>query len=181
MSNVSGPGTAPNRNQAFVRLVDQYKDQVLRMCFLSLCDRTLAEDAMQETFLKVYRTMDSFRGESGVKTWIMKIAMHTCYDINHSGWFRFINRHVTPDMLPEPADAPYDERDEELADAVMRLSRKLREVILLYYYQGLNVNEIAEALGISHSSVSCRLKRGREKLKILLEGRELDESEDYAD
>ena len=181
MSNVSGPGTAPNRDQAFVQLVDQYKDQVLRMCFLSLCDRTQAEDAMQETFLKVYRTMESFRGESGIKTWIMKIAMHTCYDMNHSGWFRFMNRHVTPDMLPEPADAPYDERDEELANAVMRLSRKLREVILLYYYQGLNVNEIAEALGISHSSVSCRLKRGREKLKNLLEGRELDESEDYAD
>ena len=181
MSNVSGPDTAPNRDQAFVHLVDRYKDQVLRMCFLSLCDKTLAEDAMQETFLKVYRTMESFRGESGIKTWIMKIAMHTCYDMNHSGWFRFMNRHVTPDMLPEPADAPYDERDEELANAVMRLSRKLREVILLYYYQGLNVNEIAEALGISHSSVSCRLKRGREKLKNLLEGRELDESEDYAD
>ena len=181
MSNVSGPGTAPDRDQAFVQLVDQYKDQVLRMCFLSLCDRTQAEDAMQETFLKVYRTMESFRGESSVKTWIMKIAMHTCYDMNHSGWFRFMNRHVTPDMLPEPADAPCDERDEELADAVMRLSRKLREVILLYYYQGMNVNEIAEALGISHSSVSCRLKRGREKLKNLLEGRELDESEDYTD
>ena len=181
MSNVAGPDTAPNRDQAFVQLVDRYKDQVLRMRFLSLCDKTLAEDAMQETFLKVYRTMESFRGESGIKTWIMKIAMHTCYDMNHSGWFRFMNRHVTPDMLPEPADAPYDERDEELANAVMRLSRKLREVILLYYYQGLNVNEIAEALGISHSSVSCRLKRGREKLKNLLEGRELDESEDYAD
>ena len=125
--------------------------------------------------------MESFRGESSMKTWIMKIAMHTCYDMNHSGWFRFMNRHVTPDMLPEPADAPCNERDEELADAVMRLSRKLREVILLYYYQGMNVNEIAEALGISHSSVSCRLKRGREKLKNLLEGRELDESEDYTD
>ena len=79
MSNVSGPDTAPNRDQAFVHLVDQYKDHVLRMCFLSLCDKTLAEDAMQETFLKVYRTMESFRGESGIKTWIMKIAMHTCY------------------------------------------------------------------------------------------------------
>ena len=45
----------------------------------------------------------------------------------------------------------------------------------------LTIDEIAEALGISHSSVSCRLKRGREKLKNLLEGRELDESEDYAD
>ena len=181
MSNVSGPGTAPDCDQAFIRLVDRYKDQVLRMCFLSLRDRTLAEDAAQETFLKVYRKMESFRGESSEKTWIMKIAMHTCYDMNHSGWFRFMNRRVTPDMLPEPAPSPQAESDGELADAVTRLPRKLREVILLYYYQGLNVNEIAEALGISHSSVSCRMKRGREKLKELLEGSELDEPEDLTD
>ena len=183
MSNVSGPGTAPDRDQAFVRLVDRYKDQVLRMCFLCLRDRTLAEDAVQETFIKVYRKMESFRGESSEKTWIMKIAMHTCYDINHSGWFRFMNRRVTPDMLPEPAEtpAPQRESDSELADAVTSLPRRLREAILLYYYQGLNVNEIAEALGISQSSVSCRLKRGREKLKQLLEGRELDEPEDLTD
>ena len=77
MSNVSGPGTAPDRDQAFIRLVDRYKDQVLRMCFLSLRDRTLAEDAAQETFLKVYRKMESFRGESSEKTWIMKIAPAT--------------------------------------------------------------------------------------------------------
>jgi RNA polymerase sigma-70 factor (ECF subfamily) len=57
----------------------------------------------------------------------------------------------------------------------MKLPFKLREVILLYYYQGMNVNEIADALNISHSSVSGRLKRGREKLKNMLEGRELDE------
>ena len=175
MSNVSGPDTAPNRDQAFVQLVDRYKDQVLRMCFLSLCDKTLAEDAMQETFLKVYRTMESFRGESGIKTWIMKIAMHTCYDMNHSGWFRFMNRHVTPDMLPEPADAPYDERDEELANAVMRLSRKLREVILLYYYSGLNTLEIAETLKISQPAVTGRLKRARERLKTDLGGGGSDE------
>lgn len=175
MSNVMGPDTAPNHDQRFERLVDQYQESVLRTCFLYLCDKSLAEDATQETFLKVYRTMDSFRGESGEKTWIMKIAMHACYDINHSGWFRFINRHVTPEMLPDhSADAVVD-RDEALASAVMKLPRKLREVILLHYYQGLKICEIADALSISHSSVSGRLKRGREKLKNLLEGRELDE------
>ena len=174
MSNVSGPGTAPNRDQAFVQLVDQYKDQVLRMCFLSLCDKTLAEDAVQETFLKVYRTMESFRGESSVKTWIMKIAMHTCYDMNHSGWFRFMNRKVTPDMFHGKA-ASESQDNAELVEAVMKLPFRLREVILLYYYQGMNVNEIADALNISHSAVSDRLKRGREKLKNMLEGRELDE------
>jgi RNA polymerase sigma-70 factor (ECF subfamily) len=181
VSIVKGPDTAPDRDLRFISLVDQYQEPLLRMCILYLRDKSLAEDAVQETFLKVYRTLDNFRGECSEKTWIMKIAMHTCYDMNHSGWFRFMNRRVTPDILPEPAPSPQTESDDELADAVTRLPRKLREVILLYYYQGLNVNEIAEALGISHSSVSCRMKRGREKLKELLEGSELDEPEDLTD
>lgn len=162
------------RDQRFERLVEQYQEDVLRTCFLYLRDKTLAEDATQETFLKVYRSLDAFRGESSEKTWILKIAMHACYDINHSGWFRFINRHVTPETLPEPCAASAEE-DLALAAAVMELPRKLREVILLRYYQQLNVSEIARALHLSHSSVSGRLRRGRERLKKALEGRELDE------
>ena len=77
-------------------------------------------------------------------------------------------------MLPEAA-VPFEEKDDTLTRAVIRLPIRLREVILLYYYQGLNVNEIAEALGISQPSVSGRLKRGRERLKAALEGREIDE------
>ena len=60
-------------------------------------------------------------------------------------------------------------------NAVTKLPIKLREVILLYYYQRMNVNEVADALGISQSSVSERLKRGREKLKAMIEGSEFDE------
>ena len=162
------------RDQRFERLVEQYQEDVLRTCFLYQRDKTLAEDATQETFLKVYRSLDAFRGESSEKTWILKIAMHACYDINHSGWFRFMNRHVTPETLPEPCAASAEE-DLALAAAVMELPRKLREVILLRYYQQLNVSEIARALHLSHSSVSGRLRRGRERLKKALEGRELDE------
>ena len=156
------------------RLVAQYQGAVLRTCYLYLCDRSQAEDAAQETFLKVYRSLDSFRGESSEKTWILKIAMRTCYDMNHSGWSRFFNRRVTPEMLPE-ASVPFTERDDALTQAVMRLPEKLRRVIILYYYQGLSVREIAETLGITQPSVSSRMKRGREKLKAALEGREIDE------
>ena len=81
---------------------------------------------------------------------------------------------VTPDMVPETA-VPFEESDDELMNAVIRLPIRLREVILLYYYQHMNVNETAEALGISQSSVSGRLKRGREKLKAMMEGSEFDE------
>ena len=67
MSTVKGPDNAPERIERFERIVAQYQKQVLRTCFLYLCDKTLAEDAMQETFLKAYRAMDSFRGEAGEK------------------------------------------------------------------------------------------------------------------
>ena len=176
MSNVTGPDTAPERDQRFVCMVDQYQEPVLCMCCLCLGDKTLAEDAVQETFIRVYRNLEKFRGESSEKTWIMKIAMHVCYDMNHTGWFRHTNRSLTPEMLAEriAAEAPA-EQHEELAVAVMKLPRRLREVILLYYFQEMKVNEIADALNLSHSSVSGRLKRGREKLKKLLEGRMLDE------
>lgn len=160
--------------QELDRLVEQYQVAVLRTCYLYLHDRSQAEDAVQETFLKVYRNLGSFRGECSEKNWIMKIAMRVCYDMNRSGWARFFNRRVTPEMLPE-ASVPFEELDDALASAMMRLPVRLREVILLYYYQGLTVNEIAEVLGITQPSVSNRLKRGRDKLKTALEGRELDE------
>ena len=175
MSIVTGPDTATNRDQKLISLVDRYQEPLLRMCCLYLRDRSLAEDAVQETFIKAYRALDSFREESSEKTWLMRIAMHICCDINRTGWFRFMNRDVTPEMFADQSAPPPEERDEELATAVMKLPRRLREVILLYYYQGMNVNEIADALNLSHSSVSGRLKRGREKLKNMLEGRELDE------
>ena len=174
MSNGMIRDTARQHAPELERLVAQYQGAVLRTCYLYLCDRSQAEDAVQETFLKVYRNLDSFRGESSEKTWILKIAMRTCYDMNHSGWSRFFNRRITPEMLPE-ASVPFTERDDALTQAVMRLPEKLRRVIILYYYQGLSVREIAETLGITQPSVSNRMKRGREKLKAALEGREIDE------
>ena len=70
----------------FDRLLEQYQTAVLRVCYLYLCDRSQAEDAVQETFMKVYRKLDSFRGESSAKTWIRKIAMRVCDEMSDSGW-----------------------------------------------------------------------------------------------
>ena len=64
MSNVTVPDTAPNRDQRFEQLVDQYQESVLRTCYLYLCDKTLAEEATQDPFMNVYLTVDSFTGVS---------------------------------------------------------------------------------------------------------------------
>ena len=163
-----------DREKRLEELVGRYQTPLLHMCYLYLCDQSMAEDALQEIFLKIYRNMDRFRGECSEKTWVMKIAVNTCYSMNHSGWSRFFNRHVTPEMMPDET-VQTDDEDKQLVSAVAGLPLKLRKVILLYYFQNLKVNEIAETLGISQSSVSGRLKRGRDRLKTMLEGRELDE------
>ena len=116
------------------------------------------------------------RGECSEKTWVMRIAVNTCRDMQRSWWAKHISRRVTLDMLELTRGV------EGLSDEAMTLNNeiaslplKLREVILLYYYQNMQVNEIAEALSLAPSSVSGRLKRAKDKLRIALKGAYFDE------
>ena len=161
------------RDQTIERLITQHQTSLLRLCYVQLQDQALAEDAVQETFLKAYKGFDSFRGDSSEKTWLTRIAVNTCRDFQRGGWFKHTDRRVTPDMLPVGTVQP-DTEDLDLSLAVMKLPRKIREAILLYYYQDMSTEEIAETLDIAQSSVSNRLRRGREKLRKLLEGRDQD-------
>ena len=169
MDVVKGPGGI--REEDFVELVAAHQTALLRMCYMVLRDRQQAEDAVQETFLKAYRAMDGFRGGSSGKTWLVTIAMNTCRDMRRSAWLRYVDRRVTPEDLPE-AILPPEEDDRELTVRVMQLPPKLREVVVLYYYQDMNVVEIAKSLHLAQSTVSTRLMRAREKLREVLEGGE---------
>lgn len=82
-------------------------------------------------------------------------------------WHRFVDKRITPDQLPMAQGIKTDEP--ELMCEILRLSPKLREVILLYYWQEMGVQQIADLLNISQGSVSNRLRRAREKLKTQLE------------
>lgn len=161
------------RNQTIEKLIQQYQTPLLRLCYIQLQDRTLAEDAVQETFLKAYRGFAQFRGECSEKTWLTRIAVNVCRDYQRGSWFRHTDRSITPDMLQIGTEQP-DTEDMDLSMAVMKLPRKMREAILLYYYQDLGTEEIAKVLGLTQSTVSYRLQKSREKLRKLLEGRDQD-------
>ena len=160
-----------DRDQRLIQLVNQYQGLLLRVCFISLRDMELAKDATQDTFLKAYRSLDAFRGECSEKTWLLRIAVNTCRDMQRSAWFRHHDRRITPEDLPQAIRLPDDDDDLDVLCHVMRLPPKLKEVVLLYYWQNMNVNEIAQTLGVTHSTVSARLKRAREKLHDVLERR----------
>ena len=92
-----------DREQRLIEMVGTYQRPLLRMCYLMLKDEELARDAVQETFLKAYRALERFRGESSEQTWLTRIAMNTCRDMRRSFWFKHVDRRITPEDLPETA------------------------------------------------------------------------------
>lgn len=168
METVKGPDRKEERIEA---MVVQYQLPLLRLCYAYLHDEELAKDAVQETFIKAYRSLDSFRETASEKTWLCRIAINAAKDLRKSGWFRHVDRSVTPDMLPEYSTSVEPE-EERLALEIMKLPVKLREAALLCWLQGLTYHEAAEALGISLQAVGSRLNRARRKLRTALEGSE---------
>lgn len=156
------------RAQQLTQWVERYQKPLLNLCYMDLGDRVLAEDAVQETFLKAYRNAASFRGECSEKTWLMRIAVNTCRDMKRSAWFRHVNRRVTPDELPEGMDTASDQAALDLGDAIIRLPEAYKVVILLYYYQDMTLGEIAAIVGVTPSVVSRRIKKACAQLQNAL-------------
>ena len=149
------------------RLMEQYGSSLLRMCALYLKDADLAQDAVQETFIRAYRHLDSYRGESSEKTWLTTIAMNVSRDMLRTAWFRHQSRSTDIDTLPEQP-AVFEFPDNTVLTEVTRLPAKYREVILLRYYEGLKLKEVASALGLSDGMVRSRLNKANELLRDVL-------------
>ena len=141
-------------------LIDQHGDDILRLCLLYMGERQLAEDAFQETFVRAWRHMNTFRGESSAKTWLSHIAVNVCRDMLRTPWLR-MRRSARSVEEMEHLPAPDATPRHELMDAIRALPDKYREVIVLYYYEDMKVREIAYMLKLSVNSVSTRLRRGR--------------------
>ncbi len=171
---VPGRSLATDHANEIEHLMQQYGNDILRVCFLYLRDVALAEDATQETFLKAYKSMDGFRRDSSEKSWLMRIAINTCKDMRRGTWFRIIDRHTPLEKLPEPT-CTFEPQDVTLTTEVMRLPAKYKDVTILRYYQNMQLGEIAKALGIPEGTVSTRLKRARARLRSKLERWYLDE------
>lgn len=166
-----------NREEQLTYLITQYEKDLLRICFVYLRDLSLAQDAVQETFIKAYKAMDAFRGESSVKTWLMRIAMNVCKDMRRNGWYRYVDQRVSLDQVSMSGLSMQPSIDQIAhTTEIMKLPRKLMEIVLLFYFGGMKASEISQTLGISTQAVYLRLKKARVKLKNALEGGVDDEA-----
>ena len=152
--------------QDMLRLMEAYGPSLVVRCTLLLKEAHLAQDVVQETFIRAWR-QGKLRQETE-KAWLTRVAVNLCRDEYRSRWFRHVDRRITPEELPIPADAPAE--DSGLLDRVSLLPMKEREVIVMHYWNDMSPEEIASALHIDRATVFRRLSRGRKRLKIELEG-----------
>lgn len=156
--------------EEWVRL---YAGMLLKTCFLCLGDWHLAQDAMQDTFMKAWKQLTKMdqallRSE---KAWLTRIAVNTCRDYRRSQWFKRMDFAAELDRLPMDLIA-LPQQDRELLMEIGSLPDKLKHPVLLYYYHNLTLQDTAEALDIPKSTAAKRLKKAEETLKRRIMGGE---------
>ena len=161
--------TTEDRECALERLMAEYGDQVMRTCRLYLQRRQLAEDASQETFIRAWRALDRLQSKETEKAWLLKIAVNVCKSELRSRSRRIPEAKVTEDEVPENGrEDQYPDRT--VFNAVNSLPLRYRSPVILYYYQGLPVSDIAGILHLPGATVRTRLSRARALLRNELEG-----------
>ena len=157
-----------DRDRWLEQAMEQWEVPLLRTCYLLVKDVALAEDAVQDTFVKAWQAHDHFRGEGSEKSWLMRIAVNTCRDLRRGKWFRHVDRQVRMEDLPEPAET-FQWEDDTVTRAILALPYGLRQVVTLRYYQGFTIQEAADILKLSRRTVHYRLEKAERLLKESLE------------
>jgi len=158
---------------AIERLVQTHQQDVYRLALSILDHPEEADDATQEVFLAALRSLDSFRGDSSIKTWLFSITINLCRSRLQRGKSRARLRQILQSLFrsnqthPE-SEAIQHEADSELWRAVHVLDEKHRIPVILRYYHDLPIAEIAEMLGIPVGTVHSRLNHARERLRAQL-------------
>jgi RNA polymerase sigma-70 factor (ECF subfamily) len=174
--------------EAFAWLIARYHQPIYSLLARTVRDRGDAADLTQEVFVKVFRGVGSFHGESSLRTWIYRIALREASN-QHRWWMRHKQQEVpieqeltdsdsgTPvllkDMLIDPAESPYEaalhqENRERVEWALGQVPEPFRTTLILRDIEGFVYEEVAEMQGVNLGTVKSRLVRGRACLKAIL-------------
>lgn len=161
-------------SSAFERLIEPLEGRIYAVALRMCGNREDAQDCMQESMIRIYRALSSFKGQSSFSTWIYRITMNTCLDKLRR---RKARRSTSLDTLLDSGWSPTDETDtperhaiqseqrRTLERAIAELPEDMRAAVVLRDVQGLAYDEIASALNVNVGTVKSRISRGRERLR----------------
>lgn len=163
------------RREAYEELVRRHHPKILQLCLSLLKNASEAEDAAQDIFLKVYRSLENFRGESSFSTWLYRIASNHCMDIlrresrrKTESWDEMVEREgekIHRLFAPSPDSSKTLEAADLFKRILSHLPEDYRLILTLRELQGLSYEEISHAMDCSLNSVKARLRRARQSLQ----------------
>lgn len=167
---------------AFDRIFEKYKDNAVRTAYLITGNQSICEDIVQEAFIQCYKHVGSLKDPNGFRAWFYKILTRLAWKYGKAA-----SREIATDDLSEKADETniqisieqhlQFETNRILHLEIAQLEPKLKNVIILYYFNGLSTKEIAAAEGCLEGTVKSRLHTARQKLKKSLESLDCQETE----
>lgn len=164
--------------KAFAELVNRYKDLVFTLAIRMLKHREEAEEASQDIFIKVYKSLAKFKGDSKFSTWIYKVAYNACLDrikmnkrrFNEVAIDEFTERHIkTIDNALDRMEK--DEQQKSIQECLQLLPSEDSFLLTLYYFEDLSLEEMSKVVGIEPNTIKVRLFRIRKKLASILKQR----------
>jgi len=155
---------------AFDRLVERHQREIYRLCFRYVNNHEDASDLAQDSFVKAYKAIGRFRGDSAFSTWLYRIAVNTCLNFRAA---KRIAAEELSDALADPGKPVVQkmherERSEQVRDAVTRLPEKQRATLILKVYHDLTHEEVAAILGSSVGTVKANLFHAVGNLRKML-------------
>jgi len=155
----------------FEQIYDQYINLVFSRCLYLLQNQTLAEEATQDTMVKVYFALPKFEGRSSLKTWIYRITSNHCFGILKK------RKEVSYDALLETGIQFEDgdnfyitiENQSQVTNILRTLPKDIRALLMLKYVDEYSYEEIANITGLSESAIKMRIHRAKETIKALKE------------
>ena len=156
--------------QAFGILVDKYREGIYAFAYAELRDFQDAQDVTQEVFLQAYRKLRSLRKQESFAFWLYRIAHRHCVQ-----WFRARSKRVDRDFIEDQDPKAVDnlsldsysrsQLDQYVREALDLLPDAYSEVLVLHYFGGLTIKDIAKAIGVSPGAIGMRLSRARARMK----------------
>ena len=176
--------------KAFERLMTRYERQVYRLAFSLLRHKEDAEDAMQETFIKLWRVLPTYRYECSLLVYVLRITRTVSLDVERRRERRRANetsltveddtgesvdREIADEDVSSRPDLAFEraERIRMVREAIEELPEEHRQIILYKDIQGLSYAEIGAILGLGEGTIASRLARARENLKKILKKRKI--------
>jgi RNA polymerase sigma-70 factor (ECF subfamily) len=157
-------------NKILECIMNQYGDSLKRFVFLMIKDKDLAEDIVQNSFIRFYYNVHRFKGNASIYTYLYKIVLNECRQKMRKNWFKKVIL-LEKWEKEQRSISNFEETKIDrliLGQCIHKLKVKDREVILLYYYEDLSIDNICQITGEKQGTIKSRLKRARDKLKVYL-------------